>query len=220
MPRAQQSRHARRDDFIARTMRKPDRTKLPAVAALLPSSDLRLLVRHETSHDFGAAQPAWRYRCRTAGVTSSAQAPVRREKEAGLTVADSARLANRQKGVLTQRAALFGERSLRRTRPLACLACPAAFADRSADPCGQRDSSSVLLAGNAKAGERLIRPSETPAADELQQRRTPSAATDASLLLLVRTGSQVGADEGGCSPTRARARCVCRSSWMRPPAST
>ena len=47
MPRAQQSRRARRDDCIARAMRKPDRTKLPAVAALLLSSDLRLLVRHD-----------------------------------------------------------------------------------------------------------------------------------------------------------------------------
>jgi len=47
MPRAQQSPCARRDDCIARTMRKPDRTRLPAVAALLLSSDLRLLVRHE-----------------------------------------------------------------------------------------------------------------------------------------------------------------------------
>jgi len=28
-------------------MRKPDRTKFPAVAALLLTSDLRLLVRHE-----------------------------------------------------------------------------------------------------------------------------------------------------------------------------
>ena len=45
-PRAPQSRRARRHDCIARTMRKPDRTKLPAVAALLLSSDLRLLVRH------------------------------------------------------------------------------------------------------------------------------------------------------------------------------
>ena len=45
-PRAQQSRCARRDGCIARTMRKPDRTKAPAVAALLLSSDLRLLVRH------------------------------------------------------------------------------------------------------------------------------------------------------------------------------
>ena len=26
------------------------------------------------------------------------------------------------------------------------------------------------------------------------------------------TGSEVGVDEGGCSPTRARARCACRSS--------
>jgi len=31
-------------------MRKPDRTKLPAVAALLLSSDLRLLVRHVSDH--------------------------------------------------------------------------------------------------------------------------------------------------------------------------
>ena len=29
---------------------------------------------------------------------------------------------------------------------------------------------------------------------------------------LVRTGSEVGVDEGGCSPTRARARCACRPS--------
>ena len=37
---------------------------------------------------------------------------------------------------------------------------------------------------------------------------------------LVRTGSQVGVDEGGCSPTRARARCACRLSRIRPAAST
>jgi hypothetical protein len=49
LPRAQQSRRARRNDCIARAMRKPDRTKLPAVAALLLSSDLRLLVRHGLS---------------------------------------------------------------------------------------------------------------------------------------------------------------------------
>ena len=47
-PRAQQSRRARGDDCIARTMRKPALTKLPAVAALLLSSDLRLLVRHSS----------------------------------------------------------------------------------------------------------------------------------------------------------------------------
>jgi hypothetical protein len=51
MPRAQQSRRARRDDCIARTMRKSDRTKVPAVAALLLSSDLRLLVRHARASD-------------------------------------------------------------------------------------------------------------------------------------------------------------------------
>ena len=42
----------------------------------------------------------------------------------------------------------------------------------------------------------------------------------ASLPAVVRTGSEVGVDEGGCSPTRARARCACRSSRIRPAAST
>ena len=36
----------------------------------------------------------------------------------------------------------------------------------------------------------------------------------------VRTGSEVGVGEGGCSPTRARARCACSSSRIRPTAST
>ncbi len=36
----------------------------------------------------------------------------------------------------------------------------------------------------------------------------------------VRTGSEVGVDEGGCSPTRAKARCACRSSRITPAAST
>ena len=49
LPRAQQSRRARRDGCIAPAMRKPDRTKLPAVAALLLSSYLRLLVCHGLS---------------------------------------------------------------------------------------------------------------------------------------------------------------------------
>jgi hypothetical protein len=39
-------------------------------------------------------------------------------------------------------------------------------------------------------------------------------------LVLVRTGSEVGLDEGGCSPTRARARCACRSSRIESAAST
>jgi hypothetical protein len=54
----------------ARTMRKPDRAKLPAVAALLLSSDSRLLVRHVLrslaapggrlrSQDDAKAEPAW-----------------------------------------------------------------------------------------------------------------------------------------------------------------
>ena len=46
LPRTLTSCRGRPDDFMARRMRKPNRTKLPAVAALLLSSDLRLLVRH------------------------------------------------------------------------------------------------------------------------------------------------------------------------------
>jgi hypothetical protein len=49
------------------------------------------------------------------------------------------------------------------------------------------------------------------------RRRT---STSGSLLRVVQTGSEVGADEGGCSPTRARARCACSSSRIRPAAST
>ena len=40
------------------------------------------------------------------------------------------------------------------------------------------------------------------------------------LLRFVQTGSEVGVDEGGCSPTRARARGACRLSLTRPAAST
>jgi hypothetical protein len=40
------------------------------------------------------------------------------------------------------------------------------------------------------------------------------------LLVVVRTGSEAGVDEGGCSSTRARARCACRLSLTRPAAST
>ena len=40
------------------------------------------------------------------------------------------------------------------------------------------------------------------------------------LLLIVRTGSEVGVDEHGCSPTRAQRRCTCRTSQTRPAATT
>jgi hypothetical protein len=40
-----------------------------------------------------------------------------------------------------------------------------------------------------------------------------------TLSLLVQTGSEVGADEGGCSPMRARARCACGMSRIRPAVS-
>ena len=39
-------------------------------------------------------------------------------------------------------------------------------------------------------------------------------------VVVVRTGSEVGVDESGCSPTRARPRCACRSSRIRPAAGT
>ena len=42
----------------------------------------------------------------------------------------------------------------------------------------------------------------------------------AALLRVVRTGSEVGVDEGGCSPTRAEARCACRLSRIRSAAGT
>jgi hypothetical protein len=41
-----------------------------------------------------------------------------------------------------------------------------------------------------------------------------------SVVEIVRTRSEVDVDEGGCSPTRARARCACRPSRIRPAAST
>ena len=39
-------------------------------------------------------------------------------------------------------------------------------------------------------------------------------------MVLVRTGSEVGVDEGRCSPTRARARGACRLSRITPAGST
>ena len=42
----------------------------------------------------------------------------------------------------------------------------------------------------------------------------------ARVVEIVRTGSEVGVDEGGCSRTRAGARCACRLSRIRPAAST
>ena len=40
------------------------------------------------------------------------------------------------------------------------------------------------------------------------------------LLRFVRSGSEAGVDAGGCSATRAVARCACRSRRIGPPAST
>ena len=42
----------------------------------------------------------------------------------------------------------------------------------------------------------------------------------AALLRVVRTGSEVGVEEGRCSPTRAGAGCACKPSRIRPAAST
>jgi hypothetical protein len=59
-----------------------------------------------------------------------------------------------------------------------------------------------------------------PGADEREQAWHWPAAAGSRLLRFVRTGSGVGVDEGGCSPTRAGARCACRLSRIRPAAST
>ena len=47
MPRTQDSRRAQRDEYIARMMRKQNRARLTADVALLLSSGMRLLVRHD-----------------------------------------------------------------------------------------------------------------------------------------------------------------------------
>ena len=51
-------------------------------------------------------------------------------------------------------------------------------------------------------------------------RKLLSCGSNDSLMLVVRTGSDVGFHECGCSPTRARARCACGLSPIRPAAST
>jgi hypothetical protein len=75
--------------------------------------------------------------------------------------------------------------------------------------------------------ERLRHRSEHDSADDAARIRLPLAG-EAELwtrrLLgvadFVRTGSEVCVDEGDCCPTRARARCACKSSRIRPAAST
>src|ERR1700733_2830308 len=59
-------------------------------------------------------------------------------------------------------------------------------------------------------------PSGSPSAYEA----VALALANAALSVIVQTGSEVGADEGGCSPTRARARCACRLSRIRSAVST
>jgi hypothetical protein len=72
-------------------------------------------------------------------------------------------------------------------------------------------------------------PTETRGPRPLQRRQLgPASAgfrSDAKQLptsvpLLVRTTSEVGVEEGGCSAPRATARCACRSPRIRPAAST
>jgi hypothetical protein len=55
----------RLDGCIAPEMRKPNHAALTAAVALLLCWGARLLVRHETSHDFGAAHLVGHYRNRT-----------------------------------------------------------------------------------------------------------------------------------------------------------
>ena len=57
-------------------------------------------------------------------------------------------------------------------------------------------------------------------ASELSEASSSLATVARDALVLVRTGSEVGVDEGGCSPTRATAGRGCRSSRIRPAAST
>jgi hypothetical protein len=75
-------RHAARDRpatalATRRRLHRPDDARAgphdaPGSRPLLLSSDMRLLVRHETSHDFGAAYPAWRCRIRAPPVRPDA----------------------------------------------------------------------------------------------------------------------------------------------------
>jgi hypothetical protein len=75
-PRTQESRPTRRDGCLAREMRKPNRATRTAAGALLLFWDLRLLVRHGSSHQQGAE----RIRDPVRGDTIAALAGARRPK--------------------------------------------------------------------------------------------------------------------------------------------
>ena len=60
----------------------------------------------------------------------------------------------------------------------------------------------------------------TGAKDETDQTWRRPAAAGRRRLVFVRSGSEAGVDAGGCSATRAVARCACRSRRIGPPAST
>ena len=81
-----------------------------------------------------------------------------------------------------------------------------------------RERHAQQAAGGTEPELRPIEP-VAHARDDKQVSREASGRMLASRPLVVRTGSEVGVDEGGCSPTRARARCACRSSRIRPAAS-
>ena len=69
----------------------------------------------------------------------------------------------------------------------------------------------------ARRASRLTPPNKRaglPPTDRRRERLRPKRGRNSGIhrTASVRTGSEVGVDEGGCSPTRARARCACRSS--------
>ena len=95
-----------------------------------------------------------------------------------------------------------GRRTVRPARHLSTR-CPRHQHTRVRQTRGSRP----LLSGHSPAGVR-----------RLPLRR--KAAPQRQVLLLVRSGSEAGVDAGGCSATRAVARCACRSRRIGPPAST
>jgi hypothetical protein len=92
------------------------------------------------------------------------------------------------------------------------------------------DAFNAPMQRRAPAGRRieLLARSRAATASELRAgcvRQSPSSPwrrsrSLARVVLLVQTGSGVGVDEGGCSPSPARARCACGLSRIRPAAST
>jgi hypothetical protein len=86
-----------------------------------------------------------------------------------------------------------------------CAACPRCWRSRrtavsSSGPVEQPPTSRCICSTAATTDARAI-----PAARPSPARAVVLARANAALSELVRTGSEVGVEEGGCSPTRARA---------------